>query len=82
MREEFGGPAPIDCHVAKLLATTLRSRIATPRYIRPDKIGTQYDVATSFLCLEQAHACFNARGWILTTDFAAPSRDFTPQSPQ
>ena len=32
-----------------------------------------------FLCLEQAPACFNARGWILTTDFTAPSRTLHPK---
>ena len=33
-----------------------------------------------FLCPEQAPACFNARGWILTTDFTAPSRTLHPKA--
>ena len=32
-----------------------------------------------FLCPERAPACFNARGWILTTDFTAPSWTLHPK---
>ena len=35
---------------------------------------------TIFLCLEQAPAYFNARGWILTTDFTAPSWTLHPKA--
>jgi len=79
MREDFGVPCtdgrPSPLPEYRNPNTEIRNNIEFQIFKIPS--GDAPEVL--FSCSERAPACFNARGWILTTDFTAPSWTLHPK---